>query len=405
MIPRGVPDIGWSDLFYGLFGCIRPGNPVKLQKRIEQSWSSDGHNLACLSVRSGFDLFLQAVDLPRGSEVIVSAITISPMIQILEHHGLVPVPVDVDIDTLSIDPTELELLIGPRTRAILVAHLFGSRMDLEPIAAIAQRHGLLLIEDCAQAYAGSEYLGHPASDVVMFSFGLIKTQTALGGAVLHFRDSTVLARVRQLQATYPRQPKSPFGHRVVLFMLLRLLAQPLVLRGFVHVCRWRGINYDNLLSQNLRSFSGGNLIERIRHQPCVPLLRLLERRLRDKQAPGVRPRMALVQRLTPYLLTHYRPGLQAQNHTHWVIPMLTSQPEEVVRRLQQEGFDATRSASSLTVVSPPVGLFTAIPHQAADLMAQVVYVPVYPAMTDVDMQRLVQVIDDVERQYDLIGSM
>lgn len=207
MIPRGIPDIGWSDLCYGLVGCLRPGNPTQLQKQIEQRWSSDGNNLACLSICSGFDLFLQAIDLPGGSEVIVSAITIPPMVQILEHHGLIPVPVDVDIDTLSVDPTELELLIGPRTRAILVAHLFGSRMDLKPIAAIAQRHGLLLMEDCAQAYAGSEYLGHPISDVVMFSFGPIKTQTALGGAVLHFRDPTLLSRMGQLHAI----PNPPFG--------------------------------------------------------------------------------------------------------------------------------------------------------------------------------------------------
>src|SRR5687768_1802064 len=96
MIPRGSPDLSWSDLAMGALALFRAGDHAALQSRAEAAWSSGDDTLACLSVRTGLDLLLQALALPRGSEVLVSAITIRDMVRILEHHGLVPVPLDVD---------------------------------------------------------------------------------------------------------------------------------------------------------------------------------------------------------------------------------------------------------------------------------------------------------------------
>ena len=187
MIPRGKIDIGWSDLLYGLGCCGWPGDRKRVQRKVEAFWSDRAGALACLSVRSGFDLLLQSYALPPGSEVLVSAITIRDMTRILEEHQLVPVPVDLDMKRLEVKPHCLERGLTPKTRALLVAHIFGSRMDLDPVAGFARQHQLLLIEDCAQAYLGNDYRGHPDSDVAMFSFGPTKTNTALGGAVLRIQ--------------------------------------------------------------------------------------------------------------------------------------------------------------------------------------------------------------------------
>ena len=70
--------------------------------------------------------------------------------------------------------------ISPATKAILVAHLFGSRTKMEPLVDLARQHGLVLIEDCAQAFNGLEYQGYTNADVSMFSFGTIKNCTAGG---------------------------------------------------------------------------------------------------------------------------------------------------------------------------------------------------------------------------------
>src|SRR6185369_11602384 len=128
---------------------------------------------------------------PRGSEIIVSAITIPHVVDILLEHGLVLVPVDIDLSTLAIDADDVRTAITPRTKAILVAHIFGSRMPLDEVVAVAREHSLYIFEDCAQANDGSAWRGHAGATVSMFSFGSIKRQTALGGGLLRFKDAAL----------------------------------------------------------------------------------------------------------------------------------------------------------------------------------------------------------------------
>lgn len=397
MIPRGTPDISWRDLAIGAMALLQPRNPDTIQTQIETLWSANHDSLVCLSVRSGFDLWLQALTLPPGSEVLVSAITIPDMVRILEHHGLVVVPVDLDMATLSIDCVSLERSLTSRTKAILVAHLFGSRMSLAPIAEFARQHNLLLIEDCAQAYDGSEYRGHPASDISLFSFGPIKTHTALGGGLLRCQNQSVLTKMRSLQATYPRQRSSAFLKRVGLFALLKLLAQPMIFGWFVQVCRWRGQNHDRVLYQALRGFAGQDLFQRLRQQPCMPLLRLLKRRLTQIDYASIDRRFDLADRLIAALPDVDRPGYHAKIHTHWVFPIQTQAPDQLVNRLWQAGFDATQTASSLIVISPPDDCPHLMPNQASQALAEIIYLPMYSRMSDDDLQSLSEIVNAHDR--------
>jgi dTDP-4-amino-4,6-dideoxygalactose transaminase len=83
-------DIGWSDLAFGLTRALLPPDEAAIRGRLERRFSPAGDLLACLSVRSGFDLLLAALDLPAGSEVLLSAMTIPDMTRIIEAHQLVP---------------------------------------------------------------------------------------------------------------------------------------------------------------------------------------------------------------------------------------------------------------------------------------------------------------------------
>ena len=396
MIPRGTPDIGWSDLVAGLVYCLWQDDPEQTQARVEARWSASRDSLASLSVRSGFDALLRALALPPGSEVLVSAITIPDMLYILEQHGLVAVPLDIDPLTLAVDTEIVARAIGPNTKAILLAHLFGSRMALDPIVRIARQHDLLMIEDCAQAYDTSAYRGHPASDISMFSFGPIKTATALGGALLRFKHPALLARVRAIQKDYPRQPWPPFLRRLGRFALLKLLATPLFFSIFVALCRLRGIDHDHLLRAALRGFGGTDLLPRIRQQPCAPLLRLLERRVTRRQPRHIRWRVDYVRRLIAVLPAIPRPGTQAAHHTHWVVPIESRDPDALVAVLGAYGFDATRRASSLIAVPPPAGRTVCAPAAATQMLDRLVYLPMYPWMKEDDITRLGRIIMDFE---------
>jgi perosamine synthetase len=156
----------------------------------------EDEGLVCYPVRSGWDLWLGAQGLRGGDEVLVSAVTHPDMVRIIRGHGLRARPVDIDPQTLTPHLGMLESALTPRTRVLLVAHLFGGRMDLGPVAGFAREHGLILVEDCAQAFQGPEAVGDPAADVSMYSFGTLKTSTALGGAVLRVRGRGVLRKMR-----------------------------------------------------------------------------------------------------------------------------------------------------------------------------------------------------------------
>lgn len=395
MIPRGTPDISWTDLGAGLLGSCLPGSPA-LQHRVETRWSASHDSLACLSVRTGFDLVLQALALPPGSEILISAITIRDMCHIIEHHGLVAVPIDIDPDTLTVDPQELEGAVGPRTRAILVAHLFGSRMPLDAIMGVARRHHLLVFEDCAQTYDGSTYRGDSRSDVSMFSFGPIKTFTALGGAILRFKDHVLLEAVRERQATYPLQQRLAFVRRVLLFAVLKLLAHRLPMLLFVTFCRLRGLDHDRVLSQATRGFTGNDLLRRLRRRPCSPLLRLLARRLRNADPVQIAWRVALAQRMMTALPAMRWPGASAPTHAHWIVPVESQNPDGLVRLLWANGFDATRHASSLIAVRPASGHPVPMPGKVIDMLEHMLYLPMYPGMTEQETAHLARIIVEFE---------
>lgn len=399
MYPRGVLDIGWRDLAAGFAATLRPPDAIETQFRLEEFWNSAnpaaaGGSLACLSVRSGFDALLTALEFPKGDEVLVSAITIKDMILIIEAHGLVPVPVDLDMDTLSLSIESLERAVTPRSRALLVAHIFGSRMPLEPVAGRAHEHGMLLIEDCAQAYADRQDRGDPAADVSLFSFGPIKTNTALGGAMMRIADPDLLARTRVVQSRYPRQENRQFRSRVLKYVAIKAVSQPFVFGAFAAGCRVTGRSHDSVISAALRGFPGSQLIEKIRRQPSAALLSLLHRRLTTFDRRRIERRIRTAEEAISHMPSTARPGSCATTHTHWVFPIESADPAGLISRLWSRGFDATRGASSLAVVPPPGDRPEAEPVEARAAMSNLLYLPVSPLLGKRALAEMAHVVNE-----------
>ena len=112
----------------------------------------------CIGVANGLDaliLSLKALQLPPGSEVIVPSNTYIATILAILHNQFIPVLVEPDIATYNIDPTKIEEKITPETRAIVVVHLYGKVCEMDAINAIAARHQLGVVEDCAQAHGAA----------------------------------------------------------------------------------------------------------------------------------------------------------------------------------------------------------------------------------------------------------
>ena len=386
MIPRKRLDIGWSDLLFGLRCCLWPG---------DRAQPSEDGALACLSVRSGFDALLQVLDFPPGSEILMSALTIRDMTRIVEDHGLVPVPVDLDTRTLAVRPESLARAVSPKTRAIVVAHLFGSRMPMEPVVRFARERNLFVIEDCAQAYTGDEYRGHPESDVSLWSFGPIKTATALAGGVLRFRDRSLCDRVRDRQSRWPVQSRWKFMTRLAKYSFLKLLSYRSVFTLFAWGCKAVGKSHDAVISASVRGFAGPGFFDRIRQQPSAALLRLLERRFKNLDRARIAERIASARQTIEALPDLERPGDEAAFHSYWVFPVLHDDPERMIHHLWARGIDATRGASSLFVVAPPGDRPETGPAEALAMFARLLYVPVDSGLGLRGVERLARAVAEL----------
>lgn len=381
MYARKRLDIGWSDLAAGALRAALSAPAESLARDVEARLSGEGREaIAFLSLRSGFDLMLRELALPRGSEVIVSALTIPDMWTLLEHHGLRVVPVDVDSATLAPSAADIERLVTPATRAVLVAHLFGTRNDLDEILRVARERGLLLWEDCAQTFDSPTPLGDARADCSMLSFGPIKTATALGGGALIFRDAALAAKVRAAHATHPRASSGAFLGRVLKYVGLKFISLPLPYACFVEICRWRGRDYDTAIQASVRGFARDELLARLRRQPSRALLALMLRRIAQADGTRVRARKAAGDELMRALEgLREVPGSAAPYHDHWVFTVLSDEPAALIARLRAAGFDAT-SVATMRSVPAPAGEPDLAPRAAERMLARLVYVPMYPEL-------------------------
>lgn len=159
-----------------------------------------------IGVSSGTDALLvalMAIDIHPGDEVITSPYTFFASVGSIARLGARPVFVDIDPLTYNLDPTRIEAVITPRTRAIIPIHLFGQMADMDPILEIAARRNLFLIEDTAQAI-GAEYKGKRAGSLGhcgCFSFFPSKNLGGYGdGGMVTTNDAQLAQRVRQLRS-------------------------------------------------------------------------------------------------------------------------------------------------------------------------------------------------------------
>lgn len=201
------------------YECIRDEVAVALQhvldntafsggrfvEEFERSFASFCECRFAIGVSSGTSalwLALQALGIGRGDEVITVPNSFFATAEAISLCGAVPVFVDVDPATYTMDPALLEETITPRTKAVVPVHLYGQTADMDPILAVARKHGLSVVEDACQAH-GASYKGQKAGsmgDAGCFSFYPGKNLGAYGEAGAVVTDNPDLAdRVRVLR--------------------------------------------------------------------------------------------------------------------------------------------------------------------------------------------------------------
>jgi len=183
-------------------GCYIGGPEVSGFEDEFAAYAGAGH---CVGVANGLDalhLALLAMDVGAGDEVIVPSNTYIATWLAVSQCGAISVPVEPVESTYNMDPERVEAAITPRTKAILPVHLYGQPADLDPILAIARRHGLRVLEDGAQAH-GARYKGKRLGahgDAVAWSFYPSKNLGAAGDAgAVTTNDAEIADRIRVLR--------------------------------------------------------------------------------------------------------------------------------------------------------------------------------------------------------------
>ncbi len=189
-------------------GHPSPNTEARAFSRAFADYLEVEHAVTCTSGTTALLLALQAARLSPGAEVITTAYSFVATAAAIVQAGCLPVPVDVEEDSLCLDPDAVEAAIGDRTEAILPVHLACSMADMDRLPAIASRHGLALVEDCAHAH-GARFRGRAAGsfgDFGCFSMQSTKLLTAGEGGAISVRKDADADRLWSLVDCGRKEP-------------------------------------------------------------------------------------------------------------------------------------------------------------------------------------------------------
>ena len=231
----------------------------------------------------------------------------------------------------------------------------------------------------------------------MYSFGALKTGTALGGALIKVRDRSVLQRMRDVQRSWPVQSGRKYAATVLKFMAFSLATRPLAYGALAWFHRTTGRDFDRLVNSSVRAFRPGRLLPQLEVQPSAPLLATMSFRLLSFDGVRIRRRAESGAWLAAHLPAGVRaPGSEMEAHTHWLFPVICSDPEALISACRLAGFDAARGASSVAPVAAPAGRPEAEPEHARRMMQNLVFLPAYPELSRNSLARLAQALELAE---------
>lgn len=380
-------DLRWSHWCLALSHCLLPSQRRDLLEEIRVSTGSGVDPLVCVSTRAAFDLILRAVDWEEGDEVLFSGLTIAAMPELATGHGFRVSPLDIDPNTGIPNHRDLSRLVTRRTKAIVIAHLFGARLDLTDLIEEAKKHHLLVIEDCAQAYDGPIWHGHPTADISLFSFGSTKSATALGGALAFVRKGRLRNTMENLHFALPVQARTSYFRILVKYGLIMACTLPSIYSVLFFLAKKMRLNVEHLIHAFSRSPSTSTSAAHLRKQPSNPLLRLLSARL-GEGGSQLELRRSRAQILLACLENRQLvPTSEHERHNYWIVPFRADLANLTKLDFWNVG---------LHVISSRLVPVEGLPeHSGAHRLASIVLLPFDPAMPEAQLEEIGEVVNQL----------
>jgi hypothetical protein len=204
--------------------------------------------------------------------------------------------------------------------------------------------------------------------------------------------------MRRTQATWQPQQRRAFLAVVLKFLAFRVVTLPLAYGLLARVHKAFGRDFDRLVNSSVRAFRAGELLPQLEVKPSAPLVAMLEYRQRTFDGARLRRRAAAGQSLAARITSQFAhrlvlPGHRMEPHSHWLFPVISSRPDELIQACRRAGIDAARGASSVTVVAPPPGRPESEARAAGQMMGGLVFLPAYPELSRRSLARLVTAIE------------
>jgi len=204
------PNVEKDDLFLALKLIFCPwkwkkGRAIKLLEENFIGYFGSRHTFTFNSGRSAFLAILNALGLGKGDEVLLQAFTCNAAVNPIIWSGLKPIYIDIEKDTLNIDPRDLERRVSSKSKVVLVQHTFGKPAKMDKILEICQKHNLILIEDCAHSLGG-EYNGKKLGtfgNASFFSLGRDKIISSVYGGIAMTNQHILAEEIRNFQSKSP----------------------------------------------------------------------------------------------------------------------------------------------------------------------------------------------------------
>ena len=345
--------------------------------------------------RMAFFHIVRALELPAGSEIIVPALTFWVIPELARRAGLHPVFADVDPVTFTLEPSALERAITPNTRALVPTHLYGLPCDMDAIMAIARRHNLAVIEDCAHAL-GATYRGRSVGtfgDAALFSFQTLKPLNAFGGGMAIVHDRAAARRLRSAVETLPWPDEQRVRNRFNVGRAQRFFTQPGVftLSAFpiLWMASWFHANPDVYLWEAIR--------------PLDPLPPAYTEQFPNVQAAIALAGLDLLDTWTEASRAHARligdvlaetPHVQLpvvpndRTHVYYQYCVYVPDRDDLVRRCIRRGVDIETLHVDVCTRLPLFADLQPAPAPGAEQAAGAVQVPVYASLTGPQVRRV-----------------
>lgn len=395
-VPRTRPYLKNREIIIALWRLLlhgtECGRPVeKFEQDFAALYGSAGA-VSCSYARMSFYYILKVIALPKGSEIILTPITIHDIINIIILLGYKPVFVDIVPQTYQMDPLDLQRKINQKTKAVLVTHLFGMPSDMKKIVSICKRHDLVLLEDASHSF-NAALDGRAVGTFGLagfFSLSSLKAITSGYGGVIISQDTNLLKEIRKIVESLRNCPQKDLWGVLLKNLIVGMATDPFFFNLFTFpaICLLNSKNpdivqkmqTDNPVKIRLKDIPE-KWVWRFSSMQADLALRCLER-VKDCDEKRRRHANILLNELMPVASDRLPLLLDGTHNVFWRFPFRAPERTRFQRFMNKCGIDTTTTLLPCCSMSPAFSEYGVSMPNAERVVQETYFLPVEPALTD-----------------------